>query len=73
MKKPAMDPADLALERARQLKAVQLSRGGGDGPPDASAPEEEPGSTVEPGSPGVTEPKAALRCSVLWTPLTSRV
>ena len=48
MKKPALDPADLALERARQLKAVQLSRGGGDGPPDASAPEEEPSSTVEP-------------------------
>ena len=47
MKKPALDPADLALERARQLKAVQLSRGGGDGPPDASAPEEEPSSTVE--------------------------
>ena len=35
MKKPALDPADLALERARQLKAAQLSRGGGDGPPDA--------------------------------------
>jgi outer membrane biosynthesis protein TonB len=48
MKKPALDPADLALERARQLKAVQLSRGGGEGPPAASAPEEEPSSTVEP-------------------------
>jgi outer membrane biosynthesis protein TonB len=48
MKKPALDPADLALERARQLKAVQLSRGGGEPQPDASAPEEEPSSTVEP-------------------------
>jgi hypothetical protein len=48
MKKPALDPADLALERARQLKAVQLSRGGGDDPTDASAPKEEPSSTVEP-------------------------
>jgi outer membrane biosynthesis protein TonB len=48
MKKPAMDPADLALERARQLKAVQLPRSGGEGPPDTSAPEEEPSSTVEP-------------------------
>jgi outer membrane biosynthesis protein TonB len=48
MKKPALDPADLALERARQLKAVQLSRGGGEPPPDASAPQEEPSSTAEP-------------------------
>ena len=48
MKKPALDPADLALERARQLKAVQISRGGGEPQPDASAPEEEPTSTVEP-------------------------
>src|SRR5262245_41584901 len=48
MKKPALDPADLALERARQLKAVQLSRGGGDGTPDASVPQEGPSSTVEP-------------------------
>ena len=47
MKKPAIDPADLALERARQLKAVQLSRGGGEPPQDASTPEE-PLSTVEP-------------------------
>jgi hypothetical protein len=47
MKKPVMDPADLALERARQLKAVQLSRGGGEAPQDASAPEE-PSLTVEP-------------------------
>jgi cellulose biosynthesis protein BcsQ len=28
---------------------------------------------VDTGSPGVTEPKAALRCSVLWTALTPRV
>jgi hypothetical protein len=47
MKKPAMDPADLALERARQLKAVQLSRGGGEPPHDASPPEEPP-RTLEP-------------------------
>jgi outer membrane biosynthesis protein TonB len=47
MKKTAMDPADLALERARQLKAVQLSRSGGEPPSDASTPEE-PTSTVEP-------------------------
>src|SRR6266404_4480522 len=46
MKKSAIDPADLALERARQLKAVQLSRGGGEAPTDA-APGEPP-STVEP-------------------------
>jgi hypothetical protein len=44
MKKPVLDPADLALERARQLKAVQLSRGEGDPPtpaltPEAAAPE----------------------------------
>ncbi len=48
MKKPAIDPADLALERARQLKAVQLSRGGGEAPTDA-ATSEQPPSTVEPG------------------------
>ena len=47
MKKPAIDPADLALERARQLKAVQLSRGGDEAPTDAATPEE-PLSTVEP-------------------------
>jgi outer membrane biosynthesis protein TonB len=47
MKKSAIDPADLALERARQLKAVQLSRGGGEPLQNASAPEEPP-STVEP-------------------------
>jgi hypothetical protein len=46
MKKPAIDPADLALERARQLKAVQLSRGGGEAPSDAATPEEPP-SRVE--------------------------
>ncbi len=27
----------------------------------------------EDGSPGVTEPKTALRCSVLWTALTPSV
>jgi hypothetical protein len=32
MKRSAIDPADLALERARQLKAVQLSRSGGESP-----------------------------------------
>jgi hypothetical protein len=47
MKKPAIDPADLALERARQLKAVQLSRGGGEALTDVATPEEPP-STVEP-------------------------
>ena len=47
MKKPAIDPADLALQRARQLKAVQLSRGGDEPPTDAATPEEPP-STVEP-------------------------
>jgi len=47
MKQPAIDPADLALERARQLKAVQLSRAGGEPPPDARAPEES-SSTAEP-------------------------
>jgi hypothetical protein len=46
MKKPAIDPADLALERARQLKAVQLSRGGGEAHTDAATPEEPP-SRVE--------------------------
>ena len=29
--------------------------------------------TFEDGFPGVTEPKTALRCSVLWTALTPRV
>jgi len=47
MKQPAIDPADLALERARQLKAVQLSRGGGEATADVATPEEPP-STVEP-------------------------
>lgn len=47
MKKPQLDPADLALERARQLKAVQLSKGGGESSEDATPPEEPP-STVEP-------------------------
>jgi hypothetical protein len=46
MKRPAIDPADLALERARQLKAVQLSRSGGEPPAPASTPEEAP-STPE--------------------------
>ena len=32
MKRSAIDPADLALERARQLKAVQLSQSGGESP-----------------------------------------
>jgi hypothetical protein len=40
MKRSAIDPADLALERARQLKAVQLSRSGGEPPVPASTPEE---------------------------------
>ena len=40
MKRSAIDPADLALERARQLKAVQLSRSGGEPPVPASIPEE---------------------------------
>jgi hypothetical protein len=40
MKRSAIDPADLALERARQLKAVQLSRSGGEPPMLASTPEE---------------------------------
>src|SRR5689334_19221382 len=39
MKKPALDPADLALERARQLKAVQLSRGEDEPPTPAPTPE----------------------------------
>ena len=43
MKKPAIDPADLALERARQLKAVQLSRGGVEALTDVATPEEPPG------------------------------
>jgi hypothetical protein len=47
MKKTAMDPADLALERARQLKAVQLSRGGGEPPTEGAATPEEPPSTVD--------------------------
>lgn len=45
--KSAIDPADLALERARQLKAVQLSRSGGEPPVPASTPEDAP-STPEP-------------------------
>ena len=44
--KSAIDPAELALERARQLKAVQLSRSGGEPPVPASTPEEAP-STPE--------------------------
>ena len=40
MKRSAIDPADLALERARQLKAVQLSRTGVEPPVSASTPEE---------------------------------
>src|SRR3984893_17922292 len=40
MKRSAIDPADLAQERARQLKAVQLSRSGGESPVLASTPEE---------------------------------
>ena len=47
MKKPPIDPAELALERARQLKAVQLSRSGGEPAPEP-APHEEPPSTAEP-------------------------
>ncbi len=47
MKKPAIDPADLALERARQLKALQLSRGGGELPSDPAIPEGPP-VTAEP-------------------------
>jgi hypothetical protein len=47
MKKPPIDPAELALERARQLKAVQLSKGGGESPQSAAHPED-PHSTVEP-------------------------
>jgi hypothetical protein len=46
MKKPAIDPADLALERARQLKAVQISRSGGEPAPPAANPDEPP-STLE--------------------------
>jgi hypothetical protein len=42
MKRPAIDPADLALERARQLKAVQLSRNEGEPSVSASTPEEAP-------------------------------
>ena len=42
MKKPALDPADLALERARQLKAVQLSRG------EEEPPAPEPVAVAEP-------------------------
>lgn len=51
MKKPALDPADLALERARQLKAVQLSRGEGDPLAPASTPADaapEPAAVAEP-------------------------
>ena len=40
MRRSAIDPADLALERTRQLKAVQLSRSGGEAPVSASTPEE---------------------------------
>jgi hypothetical protein len=40
MKRSGIDPADLALERARQLKAVQLSRSGVEPPVPASTPEE---------------------------------
>src|SRR6202022_3883017 len=40
MKRSAIDPADLPLERPRQLKAVQLSRSGGESPVLASTPEE---------------------------------
>ena len=40
MKRSAIDPADLALERARQLKAVQLSRSAGEPTVPASTPEE---------------------------------
>jgi hypothetical protein len=53
MKRPAIDPADLALERARQLKAVQLSRSGVEPPVPALTPEEAP-STPE--SVAVDEP-----------------
>jgi hypothetical protein len=42
MKRPAIDPADLALERARQLKAVQLSRNEGEPSVPSSTPEEAP-------------------------------
>jgi hypothetical protein len=45
MKKPALDPADLALERARQLKAVQLSRSEGEPPAPAPTPD---GTALEP-------------------------
>ena len=40
MKRSAIDPADLALERARQLKAVQLSRSATEPTAPASTPEE---------------------------------
>src|SRR5690348_14642483 len=55
MKKPALDPADLALERARQLKAVQLSRGEGEPPTPASTPEEVAFESV-----AVDEPEKAI-------------
>jgi hypothetical protein len=55
MKRSAIDPADLALERARQLKAVQLSRSGGEPPMLASTPEEIL-STPESISAAVAEP-----------------
>lgn len=42
MKKAAIDPADLALERAKQLRAVQISRGGDEPGPLDSPPEEAP-------------------------------
>jgi hypothetical protein len=40
MKRSAIDPADLALERARQLKAVQLSRSAAESTAPVSTPEE---------------------------------
>ena len=40
MKRSAIDPADLALERARQLKAVQPSRSAAEPTAPVSAPEE---------------------------------
>jgi hypothetical protein len=40
MKRSPIDPADLALERARQLKAVQLSRNASESSVPASTPED---------------------------------
>jgi hypothetical protein len=64
MKKNVIDPADLALERARQLKAVHLSRTGGEPPPDASAPEPipsaEPVAINEPAKVVDEPPKEAI-------------